>query len=169
MGWILCIFQTVNGGNKTLCGACACLQRRTCDSLKYAEIASMHKNTRTMKTVITTFFLFADFSFSAFRAVMGFLWRPGRGTTGKSTAMKKISQDKGKDRHSTLRVQHLPIMNMKPSDRLPGCLEFNGLIVSSGTWMAAWGNNNNSVHYITWEKIHKSVIASCCISRNMCQ
>ena len=58
---------------------------RNCDSLKYAAVASIPSSTITVKIVSNAFFLLDALSFSVCGAVMGFLWRPGRGTTGKSS------------------------------------------------------------------------------------
>lgn len=52
---------------------------RSADSLKYAAVASMPSNTKTVRTVSSTFFLFGALSFWVFGAVMGLLWRPGCG------------------------------------------------------------------------------------------
>lgn len=56
---------------------------RNCDSLKYPAVASIPSNTTIVKTVSNTFFLLDALSFWVFGAVMGLLWRPGRGTTRK--------------------------------------------------------------------------------------
>lgn len=57
-------------------------RRRNGDSLKKAAMARMARTTTTAKTVITTRFLLDDLSFSVRGALIGLLWRPGRGTTG---------------------------------------------------------------------------------------
>lgn len=56
---------------------------RNCNSLKYAAMASMPSINRTVSVVINTFLIFALFSLGVFGAVMGLLWRPGRGPAGR--------------------------------------------------------------------------------------
>lgn len=48
--------------------------------MKYAAMASMPSINITVSVVINTFLIFALFSIGVFGAVMGLLWRPGRGT-----------------------------------------------------------------------------------------
>lgn len=57
-------------------------RRRNGDSLKKAAVVRMASTTTTVKTVSTTRFLLDDLSFSVFGALIGLLWRPGRGTAG---------------------------------------------------------------------------------------
>lgn len=65
---------------------CVSLEKGTtgsnCDSLKYAAVASMASITITIRTVISTLFFLDALSLWVFGAVMGFLRRPGCGTTG---------------------------------------------------------------------------------------
>lgn len=49
---------------------------------KYPAVTSMPSTTTTVRIVSNTFFQLHFLSFWVFGAVMGFLWRPGRGTAG---------------------------------------------------------------------------------------
>lgn len=158
------------------CDVCVSLQEGTtvsgnCDSLKYAAVTSMPSNTTTARTVSNTLFLLEDLSFWVFGAVMGLLWRPGRGTTGKkkkenirealvekrdarqwtSEARKEKKrkcalhalQAASNAQHYGCQVFNMIYIYMKPTpnDSLPGCLGFNGLVLSSGSWAIVWGKN----------------------------
>lgn len=59
-------------------------------------MASMPSINITVSVVINTFLIFALFSFGVFGAVMGLLWRPGRGTAERRIIRSEITECKKK-------------------------------------------------------------------------
>lgn len=85
--------------------------------LKYAAVARMPSSTTTVSTVSSTRFLFD--ALGLFGAVMGLLWRPGRGTTGGT---------------EVIALQWFTAAgDQSPALSSPACLGFNGLLLSSGS------------------------------------
>lgn len=119
-----------------------CTWRKNWDSLKYAAVTSIPSNTKLIRTVSSTFFRLDALSFWVFGAVMGFLWRPGLGTTDKNIEMVKIKAK------CSINIKYCYKITIKPTDSLPVCLWFNGLTLSSGTWLIVWRHKNKD----TWDE-----------------
>lgn len=50
-------------------------------------------------------------------------------------------------------------MKPKPSDSLPACPGFNGLVLSSGTWAIVWGKNKKDK--TRWAQVSKQQCTLC--------